>query len=88
MASPAPFFSCYAFAAAKSYSGSLYKSTNGLYNVEISEQQMVSCYAKSQGCNGGSMAVVYKEMNKDGRLMWVVEPCSGMTQPVCRWLLT
>jgi C1A family cysteine protease len=35
--------SCWAFAAAKAYSGALYKISKGKFNIQLSEQRLVSC---------------------------------------------
>jgi len=63
--------SCFAFAAAKVYSTSLCQATfnsvthTSRLNIDLSEQQAVSCYV-SDGCSGGNEYRVFKEMNADG----------------------
>jgi len=57
---------CYAFAVAKMFSGTLYKSSGGRYNIQLSEQEVVSCYSDANGCGGGWVTTAMEEMTKDG----------------------
>lgn len=59
--------SCWAFSAVGNLEGLLFKKTKTLKG--LSEQQLVDCDKKDQGCNGGFMDDAFDYVNKAGGIM-------------------
>jgi len=79
--------SCYSFSSVASIESNYLIAGNTKYtvdNLDLSEQQIVDCSTKNNGCNGGSLLYVMQYVKKDGLMMEKDYPYTA-TNGTCKY---
>jgi len=58
--------SCWAFASIAALESAIFIKSGNTSSISLSEQQLVDCAYKRDGCNGGSMEIAFINLNKAG----------------------
>jgi C1A family cysteine protease len=73
--------SCWAFAAATTYSIRLYAMSSGAYNIILSPQDVTSC-TNPQGCSGGWPICAFYHMSNGSTVCGFSQPIGGKPMPM------